>query len=156
MLMYVFLYLIDFPNYIAAYRNNFEIEYTTEHEWQLKILTALDHNTLQNNKELKIPIIATEKGVIIQGYSILTIHLPESPEFTEQVYTADYPKEGKDPINFNTSPKFKDDVNVTAITLQGKFFLYLLVSIVYKTLSLSLRLISLRYFYKQILFILMF
>lgn len=63
---------------------------------------------------------ATQNGKKGIGYSALVVLLPEF-KFTESVYTADYPFDGKGPISFKNALHFEGGLKVKAIELSGKY-----------------------------------
>lgn len=107
---------------VAAYTKNFTIGYT-EKKWQIAILKPLDSDTVEKNKQLKIPVVATESNKFVEGHAVLIMNLPviKGPEFNENVYVAEYPETGKGVIKFSPDLKFKNAVDVTSVDLSGKY-----------------------------------
>ncbi|XP_023310797.1 uncharacterized protein LOC108911331 [Anoplophora glabripennis] len=121
MLLY-FLFSLLLCLYLKDYNDNFGITYVAN-KWIINIIKALDDATLKTNSELVMTLTATEAGKENTGQAVLVLKLPAEvvPEFSEAYYTAYYPEDVTQVMEFEPSIEFSniDDPKGVVITLDN-------------------------------------
>lgn len=108
---------------ISDYLDNFQLIFGSN-KWYIQILKSLNDTTIKENSELVITLTASQPDKENTGEAILILKLPTEivPKFSEAYYTADYPEDGVDNMEFEPSLEFSnlDSLEDVVITLDSK------------------------------------